>query len=88
MGGIGEMIIVRFVLSIGLNKRRKIMFSDECIYRETWAGNFYEPPEAWCKLDYDYIYDCENCPYRYSKEDYAADKADYEYEKYKYSIDF
>ena len=62
------------------------MFSDECIYRKTWAGNFYEPPEAWCSLDYDY--DCENCPHHYSKEDYEADRADYEYEKYKYSIDF
>ena len=62
------------------------MFSDECIYQKTWAGNFYEPPEAWCGRGYDH--DCENCPHYYSKEDYEADRADYEYEKYKYSFDF
>ena len=45
------------------------MFSDECIYRESWAGNFYEPPEAWCSRGYDDMYDCDKCPYRYSKED-------------------
>ena len=64
------------------------MFSDDCIYRKTWTGNFYEQPEAWCSLDYDIVYDCENCPYYYSKEDYEADRTDYEYEKYKYSFDF
>ena len=59
-----------------------------CIHKKTWPGTYYEPPESWCELNPNDDYDCENCPYRYSKEDFDADRADYEYEKYKDSIDF
>lgn len=57
-----------------------------CVYEKTWPGTRYEPPETWCELNYDY--DCESCPNRYSKEDYEADRADIEYERYRDSLDF
>ncbi len=57
-----------------------------CIHEKTWPGTLYEPPESGCKFDEDY--DCENCPHRYSKEDYEDDKEDYEYEKYRSSLAF
>lgn len=55
-----------------------------CIHEKTWPGTCYEPPETWCEFDND----CENCPHRYSKEDYENDLADYEYDIYKDSLDF
>jgi hypothetical protein len=48
---------------------------------KTWTGSYYEPPESWCELNSEY--DCDNCPDRYSKEDYAYDIADFEYEDHK-----
>ena len=83
-GELGEKITVRFVLFIGLNKENYMSWY--CIYEKTWSGTHYEPPETWCELNYDY--DCESCPNRYSKEDYEADRADIEYERYRDSLDF
>lgn len=57
-----------------------------CIHEKTWPETLYEPPEAWCELDEDC--DCEDCPHRYSQEDYEDDRADYEYERYRDSFDF
>ena len=57
-----------------------------CIHEKTWPGTLYKPPEAWCELDEDC--DCEDCPHRYSQEDYEDDCADYEYERYRDSFDF
>ena len=57
-----------------------------CIHEKTWPGALYEPPEAWCGLDENC--DCEDCPHRYSQEDYEDDRADYEYERYRDSFDF
>ena len=84
MDGIGEMIIARSVLSIGLSKEDHMSWY--CIHEKTWPGTLYEPPEAWCELDEDC--DCEDCPHRYSQEDYEDDRADYEYERYRNSFDF
>ena len=84
MDGIGEMIIARSVLSIGLSKEDHMSWY--CIHEKTWPGTLYESPEAWCELDEDC--DCEDCPHRYSQEDYEDDRADYEYERYRDSFDF
>ena len=81
---IGEMIIARSVLSIGLSKEDHMSWY--CIHEKTWSGTLYEPPEAWCELNEDC--DCEDCPHRYSQEDYEDDRADYEYERYRDSFDF
>lgn len=55
--------------------------SSFCIHEKTWGGSRYEPPEAWCELSYD---ECgENCPYRYSGDDFEDDRIDYEYDKYR-----
>ena len=59
---------------------------DACVYKEAWGGSRYEPPESWCSFGYDVAHDCENCPYYYSKEDYEADRADFEYDRYKDSF--
>jgi len=84
MDGIGEMIIVRFVLFIGLSKEDHMSWY--CIHEKTLPGTLYEPSEAWCELGEDCDY--ENCPHRYSQEDYEDDRADYEYERYRDSFDF
>ena len=57
---------------------------DACVYEEAWGGSRYEPSESWCSRGYDH--DCENCPYYYSKEDYEADRADFEYDRYEDSF--
>ena len=59
-----------------------------CIHEKTWSGTLYEPLEAWCELNEDCDCDCEDCPHRYSQEDYEDDRADYEYERYRDSFDF
>lgn len=55
-----------------------------CIHMKIWSGSYYEPPEACCELDSEY--DCDDCPYCYSKEDYECDCADYEYDRYRDSF--
>lgn len=56
-----------------------------CIYESSWKG-IYEPlddrytPENDC--EYNDKYDCEDCPYRYSYDDYKGDLADFAYEQY------
>lgn len=52
-----------------------------CIHMKTWTGSYYEPPESWCELNSEY--GCDDCPDRYSKEDYEYDRADFEYEDHK-----
>jgi hypothetical protein len=59
---------------------------DDCIYKKGWGGSRYEPSESWCNFGYDVVHDCEKCPFYYSKEDYEADKADFEYDRYKDSF--
>ena len=54
-----------------------------CIHMKTWAGSYYEPSESWCELNSEY--GCDDCPHRYSQEDYEGDLADCEYERH---IDF
>lgn len=54
-----------------------------CIHMKTWTCSYYDPPESWCELDSEY--GCDDCPDRYSKEDYAYDIADFEYEDHKSS---
>ena len=49
-----------------------------CIHMEYSGGSMYDPPEAECKLDSEY--NCDDCPYYYSKEDHMDDLADFEYE--------
>lgn len=51
-----------------------------CIHQHTWAGTLYDPPEAWCDYENE-VGDCDSCPYQYSREDYEADCADYEYDR-------
>lgn len=51
-----------------------------CIHQRTWAGTLYDPPEAWCDYE-DEVGNCDSCPYQYSREDYEADCADYEYDR-------
>ena len=58
-----------------------------CIHEKTWSGTLYEPPEAWCELNEDYC-DCENCPHRYSGEDYEDERINYEYESRRDFLDF
>ena len=84
MDGIGEMIIARSVLSIGLSKEDHMSWY--CIHEKTWPGTLYEPPEAWCELNEDC--DCEDCPHRCSQEGYEDDRADYEYEIYRDFLGF
>lgn len=84
MDMIGEMIIAESVSSIGLSKEDYM--SSYCIYEKTSPGTLYEPPESWCDINEDY--DCENCPYYFSKEDYEDERLDYEYELYRESFDF
>ena len=43
----------------------------------------YDFSEYWCKLNHDSNHSCsEDCPYRYSEEDFLNDKADLDYEDY------
>ena len=51
-----------------------------CIHEKIWVDDFFEPIEYSCKVNDDH--DCDNCPYRYSKEDYENDMIDYEYDRY------
>ena len=58
-----------------------------CVHERIYPGTLYEPPESWCDIDDDCC--CgDDCPHRYSREDYEADRADYEYDMYRDSIDF
>lgn len=57
-----------------------------CIYEHVLEGSYYEPSEMWCEIDANH--DCENCSFRYSKEDYEDDRADLLYDNYKDSFDF
>jgi len=57
-----------------------------CIHEKTWSGNFDDPPETWCEL-YDDC-DCYNCPSLCSEEDYENERINYEYDRYKDSLDF
>ena len=57
-----------------------------CIHMKTMTGSYYEPSESWCELNSEY--GCDDCPDRYSKEDYYNDRADYEYDRYRDSLEF
>ena len=59
---------------------------DDCIYKKGWDGSRYEPSVSWCNFGYDVVHYCEECPFYYSKEDYEADKADFEYDRYEDSF--
>ena len=52
-----------------------------CVHEKILSGNYYEPSEVWCELDSEH--DCENCFYRYPKEDCEADRADFLYDMQK-----
>ena len=58
-----------------------------CVHEHSYSGNYYEPPEFSCDYE-DEGYDCDECPYRYSKEDLEADRADMLYDMYKDFVDF
>ena len=60
-----------------------------CVHEMFYSGTYYDPPEFWCGSGYDDKYECgEDCPYRYSQEDFDGDRANYEYEALRDSIDF
>lgn len=51
-----------------------IYSSNFCIHMKTWVDSYNESTESWCELNSSYS--CNDCPYQYSKEDYAYDYAD------------
>ena len=57
-----------------------------CAYQNIFRGNRYEPPEAWCELNFDEEYDCDTCPFRISKEDYDEAEVDRNHDRL--SFDF
>lgn len=57
-----------------------------CIHERRSPGSWDEPPESWCELDGDCC--CDECPNRYSREDYEGDLADLAYDRYVDSLVF
>lgn len=46
-----------------------------CVFDNSYPGDMENPPENYCEIGYD---DCENCPQRWSEEDFEGDLADME----------
>ncbi len=59
---------------------------DRCIYQKSYPNISFGPREVWCELGINKK--CENCVYYCSKEDYEDNQVDYEYERYKDSLDY
>ena len=56
-------------------------FNLGCIHEKIVSYEKYDTPfEVACKLDKNN--NCKDCPYYYSREDYEADMADDQYDKY------
>lgn len=50
-----------------------------CINAESCGNDWDEPKEVYCPYMDDY--NCEDCPHRFSEEDFYDGLADYEYER-------
>lgn len=64
------------------------MKSDFCLHLDYYPATRYEPAESYCEYGEENGYDCENCPHRFSKEDADAERADFEYDRYRDQLYF
>ena len=62
--------------------------SDYCVHMIIYPETRYEPAEYSCERGKDEDYSCDNCPYRYSKEDAEAEAADRAYDMYRDQLYF